>query len=93
MKWSVGIKADGDREMSHEAILDLADSVAKHNGIASGIGQTNYGAKIIVDAVTKAEAEAKAKEHFRDCVREAKLPEWPITWVETFSEEDEEDEW
>jgi hypothetical protein len=89
MRYSVGMKCDGDKEMSHEEILELADAVAIHSGIAMGIGQEAYGAKIIVDAENAREAELVAKEHFRAAVQQAGLPAWPISEVETLSEEDD----
>ena len=38
MQWSVSIVAEGDREVSREEIVELADAVAVFGGIASGIG-------------------------------------------------------
>lgn len=89
MRYSVGMKCDGDKVMSPDEIVELADAVAMHSGIATGIGQEAYGAQIIVEAETRAEAEVVAKEHFRVAVRQAGLPAWPITEVETLSEEED----
>ena len=89
MRYSVGLRCEGDKVMSHDEILELADAVAIHNGIATGIGQEAYGAQIVVDAENSREAEAMAKEHFRVAVQQAGLPAWPISAVETLSEEDE----
>ena len=50
MKFSVSLVADGDREMTIDEIVELADAVAPHGGIASGIGSTSYGAQIVVEA-------------------------------------------
>ena len=38
MRWSVSIVAEGDRIVSHDEIVELADAVATSDGIASGIG-------------------------------------------------------
>ena len=40
MRWSVVLEADGDRMMTREEIVELADAVAAYDGIASGIGTT-----------------------------------------------------
>lgn len=89
MRYSVGMKCDGDKVMSPDEIVELADAVAIHSGIATGIGQEAYGAKIIVDADNARDAEVMAKEHFRVAVQQAGLPAWPISEVETLSEEDD----
>ena len=95
MRWSVAFQTEGDEVMSQEQIVELADTVAKHDGVASGIGQTGYGAKLIVNANSKREAEAVGKQQFTDAAREAKMPDWPIVKVESISEqeEDEQDWW
>ena len=36
--WSVSVQAVGDRPMTHEEIVELADAVAAAQGVASGIG-------------------------------------------------------
>ena len=50
MRWSVGIEAEGDKILSREAVVELADAVAASHGIATGIGTTRYGAQLMVDA-------------------------------------------
>ena len=40
MRWSVTVVAEGDRVVSREEIVELADAVAASGGIASGIGTT-----------------------------------------------------
>jgi hypothetical protein len=85
-KWSVGIEAAGDVLMTREQIVELADAVAEHGGIASGIGQSHYGATILIEAKTREEAIDKATGHFRAAAERAGLPEWPITTVEATSE-------
>jgi hypothetical protein len=92
MRWSVAVQTEGDQVMSQKQIVELADTVAKHDGVASGIGQTAYGAKIIVNANSKDEAEAVAKQQFTDAAKEANMPDWPIVKVESISEEEEEEQ-
>ena len=36
MRWSVGIEAEGDRVLTREEVVELADAVAAHDGIATG---------------------------------------------------------
>lgn len=91
-QWSVGIEAVGDEVMAPGRIVNLADAVASEGGIASGIGETRYGVKVLVHAVDQEQAIAKATEIFRTAARTADLPEWPISRVEAESEfEAEED--
>ncbi len=90
-EWSVGIEVSGDAVMSLEQIGELADAVASTGGIASGIGQTRYGVKVLVRADDQEEAIAKATEILRSAARTAGLPEWPVCRVEAVSEDDEED--
>ncbi len=83
------MRCEGDKVMSPDEIVELADAVAIHSGVATGIGQEAYGAKIIVDADSRAQAEVVAKEHFRVAAQQAGLPAWPIAEVETLSEEED----
>ncbi len=87
MKFSVSVVADGDREMTIDEIVELADAVASSNGIASGIGTTSYGAQIVVDAGTSDEAVEVAVAEFTDAARRAGLPPWPVSRVETITED------
>lgn len=89
MRWSVGVLAEGDEVMSPEQILELADAVAVHSGVATGIGQSSYGAQIIVDADNRTLAEQLAKKLFAEAVQEARLPVWPISKVDVLSEEED----
>jgi hypothetical protein len=50
VKWSVGLEAEGDRVLTHDEIVELADAVAPSSGIATGIGTNRYGAQLMVDA-------------------------------------------
>ena len=56
MKFSVSLVAHGDREMTLEEIVELADAVAPLSGIASGMGTTSYGAQIMVESDNSADA-------------------------------------
>ncbi len=90
-QWSVGIEVAGDEVMTLERIGDLADAVAPAGGIASGIGETGYGVKVLVHAEDREQAIAQATEILRSAARTADLPEWPVSRVEAVSEEDEAD--
>jgi hypothetical protein len=89
MKWSVSIVAEGDREVSHEEVVALADAVAGHGGIASGIGSMHYGAQVVVEATDRSTAVRLGTGAFVGAARAAGLPAWPITTVEAISEDDD----
>jgi hypothetical protein len=89
MKWSVGIETEGDRLMSHEEVVELADAVAPCGGIATGIGTNRYGAQIVVTADNREQAIEKAKEEFGAAVKKAELPPFPVVRVEAISEEED----
>jgi hypothetical protein len=84
--WSVGIEAEGDRVLTREQVVELADAVAQHAGIATGIGTNRYGAQLIVQADTRADAVEKATADFARAVARAGLPVCPIVRVEAISE-------
>ena len=86
MRWSVSVVAEGDREVSHEEVVELADAVATSGGIASGIGTPSYGAQLLVDADDRDTAVQRATEEFVRAAARAGLPGWPITHVEAISE-------
>jgi len=65
-KWSVSIKAEGDRPMKLEEIVALADAVAPLDGVASGVGAMSYGAQIVVEADSADEAVDVALPLFAD---------------------------
>ena len=90
MRWSVGLQAEGDRVLSREEVVELADAVAACNGIATGIGTTRYGARLIVDAITREEAIAKATEVFVAAASAAGLPAAPVVRSEAISEDEED---
>lgn len=92
MRWSISVRADGDRPMEREEIVELADAVASWEGIASGIGTNSYSAQIVIEAPTPDEAVDKAIEVFESAAAKAGLPEWPVAWAESISEESEFEE-
>ena len=91
MKWSVGLEAEGDRVLSREEIVELADAVAPSSGIATGIGKSRYGAQLMVQAASRDEAIEQATREFAQAVARAGLPAWPIARVEAVSEDGDED--
>ena len=82
MRWSVSLVADGDRLVTHDEIVELADAVAASDGIASGIGTASYGAQVVVEAPTMDEAVEVAVTVFRAAAAQAGLPSWPVTRAE-----------
>jgi hypothetical protein len=90
VKWSVGIEAQGDRVLSREEIVELADAVAVSNGIATGIGTSRYGARLIVNAGSRDQAVERATEVFAAAVAAAGLPAAPVVRTEAISEEEDE---
>jgi len=90
VRWSVGLAAEGDRELTHDEILELADAVAGSGGIASGIGTPRYGARLLVEADSRDEAVELATARFRAAARTANLPEWPLVLAEATSEDEDE---
>ena len=86
MRWSVGIEAEGDRVLSREEVVELADAVAASSGIATGIGTNRYGARLVVQAGGRDEAIEKAVGEFGLAVAKAGLPRWPVTRTEAVSE-------
>ncbi len=90
MKWSVGIEAEGDRVLSREQVVELADAVAASNGIATGIGTTRYGAQLIVDAPTREAAITLATDEFLRAAATAGLPAAPLVRTEAISEDEDE---
>lgn len=90
MKWSVTVVAEGDREVSREEVVELADAVAPLGGIASGIGTARYGAQLVVEAEDRETALAHARAEFGQAVSRAGLPPWPIAAVDAISEAEDE---
>ena len=88
MRWSVGIETEGDRVLSREEVVELADAVAVSSGIATGIGTNRYGAQLLVEAGTRDEAIGKARAEFARAVAQAGLPVYPIVRVEAMGEDE-----
>ena len=91
MRWSVGIETEGDRVLSREEVVELADAVAASSGIATGIGTNRYGAQLLVQAASRDKAIEKATGEFAQAVAKAGLPVYPIVRVEAVSEDEDED--
>jgi hypothetical protein len=89
MRFSVSLVAEGDREVSLDDVVALADEVAALGGIASGVGAMAYGAQIVVEAAGPDEAVAAAVDEFTAAATRAGLPSWPVTRAETVSESDD----
>jgi hypothetical protein len=89
VRWSVGIEAEGDRVLTREDVVELADAVAGSNGIATGIGATRYGAQLVIEADSRDDAIGKATEAFLAAARTAGLPAAPIVRSEAVSELEE----
>lgn len=75
--------------MEREEIVELADAVACHEGIASGIGTMSYSAQLVIEAETSDEAVDMAIELFTEAAATAGLPSWPVAWAESVSDEEE----
>jgi hypothetical protein len=85
----VSIVAEGDREVSHDEVVALADAVAGWGGIATGLGSMHYGAQVIVDADDRASAVERATDVFVRAAEQAGLPPWPVTEAAAISEADD----
>jgi hypothetical protein len=93
VRWSVGIEAEGDRVMTREEVVELADAVAASDGIATGIGTNRYGAQLVVEAISRKEAVEKALTIFVQAASSAGLPAAPVIRAVAISEgEDAEGE-
>jgi hypothetical protein len=86
VRWSVGIQAEGDRVLSREEIVELADAVAVYDGIASGVGSSRYGAQLVVVAGSREEAIEEATRKFTGAAAAAGLPAGAIVRAEAVSE-------
>jgi hypothetical protein len=82
----VGIEAEGDRVLTREEVVELADAVAASAGIATGIGTNRYGARLLVQAGSRDAAIERATEEFVQAAARAGLPPAPIVRVEAVSE-------
>jgi hypothetical protein len=90
MRWSVSLVAEGDRVVDRREVVALADAVAGWDGIASGIGDTRYGAQLVVEADDRPAAVRLATGAFTEAAARAGLPAWPVTAVGAISEADDE---
>jgi hypothetical protein len=91
VRWSVGIEVEGGRTLAREEIVDLADAVAASDGVATGIGTSRYGARLIVQADSREEAVAKATGEFTAAAATAGLPPGPVVRTEAVGEDEDED--
>ena len=92
MQWSVVLEAVGDREVTLEEVVELADAVARHGGVASGVGTTSYAARILVEAESRERAAEFAAVVMSEAGRAAGLPAWPVTVLDVISPDDEDDD-
>ena len=81
--------AEGDRVMTREEIVALADAVAPSSGIASGIGTTTYGVQVVVEAETGEAAAEAGAARLEEAAGEAGLPAWPVARAEVIGEDDD----
>lgn len=91
MRWSVALEAEGDRVLRREEVVELADAVAASGGVASGIGDTRYGVRLIVDADDRESAVEQATAVFVHATAQAGLPPGPISELDAISEEDDDE--
>lgn len=89
MRFSVSLVAEGDREVTLDEVVALADEVARLEGIASGVGAMAYGAQIVIDAPDSDRAVDAAIDAFATAAEQAGLPPWPVARAETISELDD----
>lgn len=89
VRYSISLYAEGDREVTLEEVVILADAVAPLGGIASGFGTMGYGAQIIVEADDSDRAVDIAIEQFTSAVARTSLPDWPVARVESISEDED----
>jgi hypothetical protein len=89
MRWSVGVAAEGARPLTHDEVVALADAVAEHSGIASGIGSARFGATLLIAASSEDEAVSRARAAFASALARAGLPDAPIVQIEAVGEDDE----
>jgi hypothetical protein len=89
VRWSVGVEVEGDRVLTREQVVELADAVAASGGIATGIGTNRYGAQLIVEADSREEAIEKATGEFWRARQKAGLPAGPVGRTEAISEDED----
>ena len=89
MRYSISVYAEGDREVTLDEVVLLADAVAPLGGIASGFGTMGYGAQIIVEAADSDSAVDIAIAQFTAAVATTSLPAWPVARAESISEDED----
>jgi hypothetical protein len=91
VQWSVAIEAEtpDGRALTREEVVELADAVAAHSGIASGIGTARYGARVVVTAASRDEALTAATAVFAAAVRTAGVPPGPVVHTEAIGEDED----
>jgi hypothetical protein len=89
MRYSVSLETEGDREVTLDEVVELADAVASLGGIASGFGTFGYGAQIIVEADNSDAAVDLALAQFAEAVATTSLPAWPVARAETVAEDED----
>lgn len=82
---------EGDRLVTLEEVVELADAVAGHEGVATGMGTQSYGAQIVVEAASSDQAVERAMMVFTGAAEQAGLPLWPVVTVDTIGDEEEMD--
>jgi hypothetical protein len=92
VRWSVGVEAEAGQVLTREQVVELADAIAASGGVASGIGTSRYGARLIVQADGREEAVARATEEFTAAAAKAGLPLGPVVRTEAVSENENTDE-
>jgi hypothetical protein len=90
MQWSVVLQAPGDRVLTREEVVELADAVAANSGVASGIGTTSYAAQVLVEADSREEAARRGVEVLTRAAEAAGLPPWPVSAVSVTGPDDED---
>jgi hypothetical protein len=89
LRWSISLRAEGDRLVDLEEVVELADAVAAHEGIASGMGTASYAVQIVVEASDSEEALTRAQAIFEEAAAKAGLPAWPTVWTDSIAEDSE----
>jgi hypothetical protein len=92
VQWSVVLEAVGDREVTLEEVVELADAVARHGGVASGFGTSSYAARILVEAGSRERAGELGAATLAEAARTAGLPAWPVTVLDVVSPDDEDED-
>lgn len=77
--------------MTLDEVVELADAVAVHQGIATGMGTNSYGAQIVVEASSTDEAIKIAVPLFTSAAETAGLPVWPVVSAEAEGDEEQMD--